>query len=207
MSENKITNLKIAFVGADNSKKVELAKAFDQYQCSIGNTFKFLSSDIPHIKRYMGITTENTNETQYVFQWALLCSQISKERAIVNNHDGFISDCCVIDYLAGAIQKIEDKKINSTDMSVYFQTARDHIRKYDVVVYIPFKFDDTRYDNGQLVNWHDNIKRRRLNEIIFGELIKNNVRYITLDGIDIANNVKALRDYIQAVYLKDYTQP
>lgn len=190
--------LRIAFVGADNFKKANIAQAFKQYQHAEGNNLAFLSSDIPHIKRQMGINIGNTAELQFTFQWALLSSQIAKERAITEDHRGFISDCSVIDYLAGAIQKVEDRKLNSNSMFNYFQVARHHLRNYDLIAYVPFTFDDTRYDS-QLTNWHDNIKRKRLSDIIYGELIKNDVRFATLDKPIENDNVTILNMYLNTI--------
>lgn len=191
----KIETAKIAFVGSDNNKKMEIAKLLNQH---LDNEFVLLTSDLPIIKRQMGITVENnTSTTQYALQWSLLTSQIAKERAITSLQKGFISDCCVIDYLAGAIQKVEDKKLTSSSMFPYFQVARDHIKNYDLIAYVPFEFN-YNYDS-QLTNWHDNVKRKRLNDIVYGELIKNDVKFITLDKPVLHDNVNML-----SVYLKTF---
>ena len=190
---DKIETVKIAFVGADNNKKMDIARMLNQY---LDDQFVLLTSDLPIIKRHMGLTLENnTDTTQYALQWALLSSQIAKERAIVNLHKGFISDCCVIDYLAGAIQKVEDKKLNSSSMFPYFQVARDHIKNYDLIAYVPFEFH-YNYDS-QITNWHDNIKRKRMNEIVYGELIKNDVKFITLDKPILQDNVTMIDVYLK----------
>lgn len=194
---NRIETAKIAFVGADNDKKIEIAKALDQYLYGSGYDILLLNSDLPVIKRNMGITLENNSpELQFALQWSLLSSQMAKERAIIADGRGFISDCCVIDYLAGAIQKVEDNKLSSSSMSLYFQIAREHIKKYDVVAYVPFTFD-FKNTATQITNWHDNMKRKRLNEIIYGELIKNNVKFITMNKVEIQSNVDMIDMYLK----------
>lgn len=201
MSDYSIDKLKIAFAGAGGTGKSTIAQAIRDYYISSGFKMNYLPSHITEIGKQMGLNHYNAfHPNQCAFQWSILFAQIEKEQALSKNGYGFVTDRCSLDYIANAIQKIEDKKLNSNLMSYYFQIARDHAKTYDLIVFVPVEFENTDADK-KLNSWkeRDNIKRKRTNDIIYGELVKNDIPYLRISG-SVNNRVQQIQECLYDRY-------
>ena len=195
MLNYSIDKLKIAFAGAGGTGKSTIAQALRDYYVSRECKINYLPSQISNIGKQMGLNHYNAfHPNQCAFQWSILFAQIEKERALFDNGYGYITDRCSLDYIANAIQKIEEKKLNGSLMSYYFQIAREHAKMYDLIVFIPVEFENTESDK-KLNNWkeRDNEKRKRTNDIIYGELVKNNVSYLQVSG-SVNNRMQQIQE-------------
>lgn len=201
MSDYSIDTLKIAFAGAGGTGKSSIAQAIRDYYISSGCKINYLPSRISDIGKQMGLNHYNAfHPNQCSFQWSILFAQIAKEQALSENGYGFVTDRCSLDYIANAIQKIEEKKLNSSLMSYYFQIAREHARTYDLIVFIPVEFENTESDK-KTNSWkeRDNEKRKRTNDIIYGELVKNDIAYLRVSG-SVNNRMQQIQKYLYERY-------
>lgn len=201
MSDYSIDKLKIAFAGAGGTGKSTVAQAVRDYYVSSGYKINYLPSHISDIGKQMGLNHYNAfHPNQCSFQWSILFAQIAKEQALFENGYGFVTDRCSLDYIANAIQKIEDKKLNSSLMSYYFQIAREHAKTYDLIVFIPVEFENTGSDK-KTNSWkeRDNEKRKRTNDIIYGELVKNDIAYLRVSG-SVNNRMQQIQEYLYERY-------
>lgn len=201
MSNYNVENLKICFAGAGGTGKSTLSQALRDYYVSLGIKINYLPSHIVNVGKQMGLSSYNAfHVNQCSFQWSILFSQIEKERALSENGYGFITDRCSLDYIANTIQKIEDKKLVSSAMSHYFQIAREHAKTYDLIVFIPVEFENTESDK-KINSWkeRDNEKRKRTNDIIYGELVKSDIPYLSISG-SVNNRMQQIQEYLYQRY-------
>ena len=201
MSDYSIDKLKIAFAGAGGTGKSTLAQALRDYYTSLEYKVNYLPSHISDIGKQMGLSHYNSyHVNQCAFQWSVLFAQIAKEQAFVKNGYGFITDRCSLDYIANSIQKLEEKKLSNGSMSYYFQVAREHAKTYDLIVFIPVEFDNTESDK-KINSWkeRDNEKRKRTNDIIYGELVKSDIPYLSISG-SVNNRMQQIQEYLYQHY-------
>lgn len=201
MSDYSIDKLKIAFAGAGGTGKSTLAQAFRDYYTSLEYKVNYLPSHISDIGKQMGLSHYNSYHiNQCAFQWSVLFAQIAKEQAFVENGYGFVTDRCSLDYIANSIQKLEEKKLSNRSMSYYFQVAREHAKTYDLIVFIPVEFDNTESDKKNN-SWkeRDNEKRKRTNDIIYGELVKSDIPYLSISG-SVNNRMQQIQEYLYQHY-------
>lgn len=201
MSDYSIDKLKIAFAGAGGTGKSTLAQALRDCYTSTKCKVNYLPSHISDIGKQMGLNHYNSyHVNQCAFQWSVLFAQIAKEQAFAENDYGFVTDRCSLDYIANSIQKLEEKKLSNGSMSYYFQIAREHAKFYDLIIFVPVGFENTESDK-KINMWkeRDNEKRKRTNDIIYGELVKSGISYLNVSG-SIDDRLKQVQDYLHKHY-------
>ena len=101
-----------------------------------------------------------------VMQYSSLVAQMNAERIALENHDSFISERSLLDFLPYMQEFLEGSTLSKTswlyDYAFYERMVKEHLRTvpYDLLVYLPVEFTPTAKDLEQN-KWKERDAERR----------------------------------------------